>query len=94
MMGLLLLIGLVVTNAIVLISFVQQLQDQGMTVRESLIEGGLVRLRPILMTAVTTGAALIPLAVFVGDEGGLGNSGYWWASEFDFFNVTCYSNNL
>ena len=54
MMGLLLLIGLVVTNAIVLISFVQQLQDQGMTVRESLIEGGLVRLRPILMTAVTT----------------------------------------
>ncbi len=70
MMGLLLLIGLVVTNAIVLISFVQQLQDQGMTVRESLIEGGLVRLRPILMTAVTTGAALIPLAVFVGDEGG------------------------
>ena len=70
MMGLLLLIGLVVTNAIVLISFVQQLQDRGMTVRESLIEGGLVRLRPILMTAVTTGAALIPLAVFVGDEGG------------------------
>ena len=70
MMGLLLLIGLVVTNAIVLIAFVQQLQDKGMSVRDSLIEGGVVRLRPILMTAITTALALIPLAVFVGDEGG------------------------
>jgi HAE1 family hydrophobic/amphiphilic exporter-1 len=70
MMGVLLLIGLVVTNAIVLIAFVQQLRDKGMSVRDSLTEGGVVRLRPILMTAVTTAAALIPLAVFVGDEGG------------------------
>ena len=58
------------TNAIVLIAFVQQLQDKGMSVRDSLIEGAVVRLRPILMTAITTAAALIPLAVFIGDEGG------------------------
>jgi HAE1 family hydrophobic/amphiphilic exporter-1 len=70
MMGLLLLIGLVVTNAIVLIAFVQQLRDTNLSVRDSLIEGGLVRLRPILMTAVTTGLALLPLAAFVGNEGG------------------------
>ena len=70
MMGMLLLIGIVVTNAIVLISFVQQLRDRGMSVRNALVEGGLVRLRPILMTAVTTAFALLPLAAFVGNEGG------------------------
>ena len=70
MMGLLLLIGLVVTNAIVLIAFVQQLRDDNFSVREALVEGGLVRLRPILMTAFTTGLALLPLAAFVGNEGG------------------------
>ncbi len=70
MMGMLLLIGIVVTNAIVLISFVQQLREDGMNVRDALMEGGLVRLRPILMTAVTTAFALLPLAAFVGNEGG------------------------
>ena len=70
MMGLLLLIGLVVTNAIVLIAFVQQLREENFSVREALVEGGLVRLRPILMTAFTTGLALLPLAAFVGNEGG------------------------
>jgi len=70
MMGMLLLIGIVVTNAIVLISFVQQLRENGMGVRDALMEGGLVRLRPILMTAVTTAFALLPLAAFVGNEGG------------------------
>ena len=71
MMGLLLLIGVVVTNAIVLITFVEQLRDRGMGVYEALIEGGSTRVRPILMTAFTTTFALIPLAVSPGGEGGI-----------------------
>ncbi len=71
MMGLLLLIGIVVTNAIVLIAFVEQLRSRGMSVTDALITGGLVRLRPILMTALTTSFALLPLATFSGAEGGI-----------------------
>ena len=71
MMGLLLLIGIVVTNAIVLIAFVEQLRERGMGVTEALLTGGRVRLRPILMTALTTGFALLPLAAFSGGEGGI-----------------------
>ncbi len=71
MMGLLLLIGIVVTNAIVLIAFVEQLRDKGMSVTDALITGGRVRLRPILMTALTTSFALLPLAAFSGGEGGI-----------------------
>jgi HAE1 family hydrophobic/amphiphilic exporter-1 len=69
MMGLLLLIGVVVTNAIVLITFVEQLRQNGLGVYDALIEGGRTRLRPILMTALTTTFALIPLAVSSGGEG-------------------------
>ena len=63
MMGILLLIGIVVTNAIVLISFVEQQRTRGLGVYEALISGARVRLRPILMTAITTSFALLPLAV-------------------------------
>ena len=71
MMGILLLIGIVVTNAIVLIAFVEQLREKGMSVYDALINGGRVRLRPILMTALTTSFALLPLAVAPSDEGGI-----------------------
>ena len=71
MMGILLLIGIVVTNAIVLIAFVEQLRERGMSVFEALMTGGRVRLRPILMTALTTSFALLPLAAFSGSEGGI-----------------------
>lgn len=71
MMGLLLLIGIVVTNAIVLISFVEQLRAKGMSVYDALIAGGRVRLRPILMTALTTSFALLPLAAASGADGGI-----------------------
>lgn len=70
-MGMLLLIGIVVTNAIVLISFVEQLRERGMNIHDALVQGGLVRLRPILMTAFTTSFALLPMATFVGAEGGI-----------------------
>ena len=71
MMGMLLLIGIVVTNAIVLISYVEQLRGRGMRVYEALIEGGRARLRPILMTALTTSCALLPLT-FASNGGVIG----------------------
>ena len=71
MMGILLLIGIVVTNAIVLIAFVEQLRERGVSLTEALITGGRVRLRPILMTALTTSFALLPLAAFSGSGGGI-----------------------
>ena len=71
MMGLLLLIGVVVTNAIVLITFVEQLRNTGMGVYDALIEGGRTRVRPILMTAFTTTFALFPLALSSNDDGGI-----------------------
>ena len=56
------LIGIVVTNAIVLLDLVERLRSQGMATKEALIEGGRTRVRPILMTAIATILALIPLA--------------------------------
>lgn len=62
LIGFLMLIGIVVTNAIVLIDRVQQHRGEGSSVRESLIEAGMTRLRPIIMTAGATIIALLPLA--------------------------------
>ena len=70
LLGLLMLIGLVVTNAIVLIAFVEQLRAQGMEMVEALVHGGRTRLRPILMTALTTIFVLLPLALGFGGQGG------------------------
>ncbi|MBN4064839.1 efflux RND transporter permease subunit [Dehalococcoides mccartyi] len=70
LMGLLMLIGLVVTNAIVLISFVEQLRARGMPMRQALIVGGRTRLRPILMTAFTTSFVMVPMALNIGAESG------------------------
>ncbi|RKP51343.1 efflux RND transporter permease subunit [Cohnella endophytica] len=66
MIGFLMLIGIVVTNAIVLIERVQQQIEHGLTIREALIEAGGTRLRPILMTAIATICALMPLAMGLG----------------------------
>ncbi|MEH6941705.1 efflux RND transporter permease subunit [Bacillus sp. JJ722] len=63
MMGALMLIGIVVTNAIVLIDRVIHKEKEGFTTREALLEAGVTRLRPILMTAIATIGALIPLAL-------------------------------
>ncbi len=62
LMGFLFLIGIVVTNAIVLITFVTQLRSQGLGALDAMILSGRTRLRPILMTAFTTILALFPLA--------------------------------
>jgi HAE1 family hydrophobic/amphiphilic exporter-1 len=63
LMGILMLVGIVLTNAIVLIALVEQLRKEGMSTYDALIEGGRTRLRPILMTALTTMLALFPLAL-------------------------------
>lgn len=70
MIGALMLIGIVVTNAIVLIDRVIHKEREGLSTREALLEAGTTRLRPILMTAIATIGALIPLAI--GIEGGSG----------------------
>lgn len=62
LIGFLMLIGIVVTNAIVLIDRVQQLRGEGSSVREALMEAGMTRVRPIIMTAGATIIALLPLA--------------------------------
>jgi len=69
LVGLLMLIGIVVTNAIVLLDLVEQFRRRGMDARGAVIEGGRRRLRPILMTAVATILALTPMALGMGKGG-------------------------
>lgn len=69
LIGLLMLIGIVVTNAIVLLDLVEQFRRGGMDARTAVIEGGRRRLRPILMTAVATILALMPMALGLGKGG-------------------------
>ena len=63
LIGFLMLIGIVVTNAIVLLDLVKQHRRRGLPVYEALVEGGRTRVRPILMTAIATILALIPLGL-------------------------------
>lgn len=75
MMGLLMLIGIVVTNAIVLVDRIIRMERTGLKMREAVLEAGATRLRPILMTAIATIGALIPLAIGNGAGGGLISKG-------------------
>ncbi|AWF99243.1 hydrogenase expression protein [Clavibacter michiganensis subsp. insidiosus] len=68
--GLLMLVGIVVTNAIVLIDLVNQYRTRGMGLREAILQGAGRRLRPILMTALATIFALLPLAIGLTGHGG------------------------
>ena len=63
MVGLLMLIGIVVTNAIVLIDLINQYRGRGEDLRSAIIDGARLRLRPIIMTACATIFALIPMAL-------------------------------
>ncbi|PWV58185.1 efflux RND transporter permease subunit [Nocardiopsis sp. L17-MgMaSL7] len=62
LIGMLMLIGIVITNAIVLMDLINQNRKKGMGLSEAIVEGSRHRLRPILMTAVGTIAALVPMA--------------------------------
>ncbi|MFD0787271.1 efflux RND transporter permease subunit, partial [Micromonospora azadirachtae] len=70
LIGMLMLVGIVVTNAIVLMDLINQYRAQGLGVQEAVVEGGRHRLRPILMTAVATIFALLPMAFGLTGEGG------------------------
>ncbi len=63
LIGLLLLVGIVVTNAIVLLDLVNQYRRKGLDARAAVVEGGRRRLCPILMAAIATILALMPLAL-------------------------------
>ncbi|WHY19158.1 efflux RND transporter permease subunit [Paenibacillus sp. G2S3] len=71
LMGALMLIGIVVTNAIVLIDRVIHKEKEGMTTRQALLEAGGTRLRPILMTALATIGALLPLVTGLENSAGI-----------------------
>ncbi|MGL4339234.1 MAG: efflux RND transporter permease subunit [Rhodoglobus sp.] len=70
LIGVLMLIGIVVTNAIVLVDLINQYRARGVSVREAIMEGASRRLRPILMTAIATICALLPLALGLTGNGG------------------------
>lgn len=69
LIGMLMLVGIVVTNAIVLLDLVNQYRRSGMGPEDSVIAGGRRRLRPILMTAVATICALMPMALGLTGDG-------------------------
>lgn len=60
-MGMILLVGLVVKNGIILLEYANRLQDRGLSLDDALVEAGIIRLRPILMTTLCTLLALTPL---------------------------------
>ncbi len=70
LIGVLMLVGIVVTNAIVLMDLINHYRTGGMGVQEAVVEGGRHRLRPILMTAIATIFALLPMAFGLTGEGG------------------------
>jgi HAE1 family hydrophobic/amphiphilic exporter-1 len=67
MIGLVLLIGLAAKNGILLIDYTNQLRRSGMALDEALVEAGATRLRPILMTAISTIAGVLPVALGIGE---------------------------
>ncbi len=70
LIGMLLLVGIVVTNAIVLIDLINQYRKAGKSIQESIMDGARQRLRPILMTALATIFALTPMALGATGGGG------------------------
>jgi multidrug efflux pump subunit AcrB len=66
MIGFVMLSGIIVNNGIVLVDYINQLRHGGMDKKEAIVEAGRTRLRPILMTALTTILGLLPLAFGTG----------------------------
>lgn len=65
--GIIMLVGIVVNNSIVLLDYVNLLRQKGIERNEAIILGGKTRLRPILMTMLTTVLALVPMALGIGE---------------------------
>ena len=73
LIGMVMLVGIVVNNGIVLVDYINQLRERGRELYDAILEAGRVRMRPVLMTALTTILAMLPLSL------GLGESGESWA---------------
>jgi HAE1 family hydrophobic/amphiphilic exporter-1 len=73
LIGIVMLVGIAVNNGIVLVDYINQLRKRGQEMFEAIINAGQIRMRPVLMTALTTMLAMLPLAL------GLGESGENWA---------------
>ena len=67
LIGAIMLVGIVVNNGIVLIDLINQLREQGMATNDAIREAAEARLRPILMTTLTTALGLVPMAIGWGD---------------------------
>ena len=66
-LGMIMLAGIVVNNAIVLVEYIRQLRERGRSLNDAIIEAAAVRLRPILMTTLTTVVGMLPLALALGE---------------------------
>jgi len=64
--GLIMLVGLAAKNGVLIVEFINQLREQGVAFNEAVVEASAIRLRPILMTAVTTVAGSVPLILSAG----------------------------
>jgi HAE1 family hydrophobic/amphiphilic exporter-1 len=73
LVGMVMLVGIVVNNGIVLVDYINQLRNRGLDLYDAIKQGGIIRMRPVLMTALTTILAMLPLGL------GLGESGENWA---------------
>ena len=73
LIGIIMLVGIIVNNGIVLVDYINQLRERGLSMTEAIHEAGSARMRPVIMTALTTILAMTPLAL------GLGESGENWA---------------
>ena len=67
MLGFIMLAGVIVNNGIVLIEYITQARQEGKLKREAIVEAGIIRLRPILMTALTTILAMVPASLGFGE---------------------------
>jgi HAE1 family hydrophobic/amphiphilic exporter-1 len=72
--GVIMLMGIVVKNAIVLVDYTKQLRAGGMTLNEAIVTGGKTRLRPVLMTSLTTIFGMLPLALSRGEGSEIWNA--------------------
>lgn len=90
LVGTLTLVGVVVNNAIVMIAFIQQRLDGEKPLRQTIVESAALRLRPILMTTLTTVIALLPVALSVG-EGSELESPIAWVVAFGLSITTLFT---
>nr|MEA2797609.1 multidrug efflux pump [Phenylobacterium sp.] len=67
--GLIILVGIAAKNGILIVEFANQLRDDGLSIREAVIESASLRLRPIIMTSISAAAGAIPLIVWGGAGG-------------------------